>query len=198
MYGQDSTSPSARPTTAPRPAEKWDRLGPSPGQQQATVRNDQQDVADPVDAHQDGQAESQAAQRGGDPGRGPAGRQRVDDQAEPAKEQDLRQRLAEGRPAGVLLRQGEGEDQSRQWCPPWPDQPGGQAAEREHRGRPEHRCDQDRRAHPADPETGRENHRQPGHELRHDAPTDLVVRGAGKNERVVEAAERRARLRDRQ
>ena len=61
---------------------------------------------------------------------------RVDDQAEPAEEQDLRHRLAVGRPAGELLRQGEREHQGRQRRPPRPDEPGGQAAEGEHRAAP--------------------------------------------------------------
>ena len=155
-------------------ADQRDRL-PPPGQQQdPAVRDHRQDVARPVDAHHQGETERQAAERRQHPGRPAFGRQRVDDQAQPAQEQDLRQRLAVGRPAGELLGQGEREDQSRQRRPSRPGEPGGQPAEGEHRAGPEQRRHQDRRAHPAGPEPGRHDHRQPGHELRHHAVADLV------------------------
>ena len=152
----------------------------------------------PVDAHHQGEAERQAAEGRQHPGRPAFCRQRVDDQAQPAEEQDLRQRLAVGRPAGELLGQGEREDEGGQRRPPRPGEPGGQAAEGEHRAGPEQRRHAGRHAHPAGPEPGRHDHRQARHELRHHAPADLVEGEAVEVEQLVGAAERRPRLRNRQ
>jgi hypothetical protein len=178
--------------------EQRDRLPAAAKEQQPAVRDHRQDVAYPVDAHQQGEAESEAAERRDRPGTGPVRLQRVDDEAEPAEEQDLRQRLAVVRPARELLRQRDRQDQCRQRRPPRPGEPGGQPAEGEHRAGPEHRRHRDRGSHTPDPETGREDHRQAGHELRHNAVADLVEGGAAEVEQVMGAAECRACLRDRQ
>ena len=123
----------------------------------------------------------------------PSVAERVDDQAEPAEEQDLRQRLAVGRPAGELLGQGEREDEGRQRGPPRPGEPGGQAAEGQHRARAENRA-------PSPPPRSRRRSRTPpariiGSPAMNCGTTvfaDLVVGEAGEREPVMGAAERRA------
>jgi hypothetical protein len=196
--GQDRAVDDAVGPAGQEPAQEREGLPPPAKEQQAGVRDHRQDVARSVDAHQQGQAESEAAEPGADPGAKTIGVERVDDQAEPAEEQDLRERLAVGRPAGELLRQRDREHEGRERGPPWPDQPSSQPAEGQHCARADDGAHGHRRRHPAGPEPRGQDHRQSRHELRHDCAAALVEGETLEREHVAGAAECAAVLRDRQ
>ena len=182
-----------------------DGLPPARGQQHAEERDGREDVAEPVDADEDGQPQGEPAQRGqhlvlaGPVRRCPGAArddQGVGQQAQAAEQQHLGQRLAERGAAGVLLGQAQRQDGRRGRRPSRADQPAGQAAEREHRAPADQRRGHQRGRDAAQPDRRGQDERHPGHELRHDPGAARVVVGAGEPQARVRAAERGQRVRD--
>ena len=180
-----------------------DGLPAARGQQHAEERDGREDVAQPVDADQDGQPEREPGQRGQDlvlagpvwfPGPVPVDRERVGQQAEAAEQQHLGQRLAERAAAGVLLGQAQRQHGRGGRGPAGSGQPPGQAAEREHRAPADHGRDQQGGVDAVQPDSRGEDERGPGHELGHDARAARVVVGAGEAQARVRAAERGRRV----
>ena len=130
------------------------------------------------------------------PARSGAHPQRVSHQAQAPEQQQLGQRLGERRPAHVLLREGDREDQGRRGRPLGAREPPGQAAEGEHGQGAEHRADQFGGGHAVNPPAAGHHHGQPGRELRGQAAMRGGQPGAGEPEPGVRAAEVVQRRRD--
>ena len=98
------------------------RLRPPSHEHRTAERDHREHVAHTVDPYQDRESKCQAPQAGRRPRfpARPAGPQPVKHQRQSAKEQDLRQRLAVGRAAGVLHRQRQRNNKRRQRRPARP------------------------------------------------------------------------------
>ena len=114
---------------------------------------------------------------------------RVDEEDEPAEEQQHRQRLAVRRARGVQHRLRAREAEGDERCGARADQPTGEAGDSEQRERGEERVEAQQRAEPAEPPRRGEQQRQRGHELRHHRAAVGVVGGAARVDPRAEAAE---------
>ncbi len=136
-----------------------------------------------------------AAGAAGTSGVATAHHERVDEQAQPAEQQHLYQRLAQQCPRRVHLGEAHREHQFSRYRPPRPAQPSREPGERQHGAAAEDRGHQQRPAEAAEPRSAGEHQRQPRQELRSDhAPGHGVARS--REVQPACPAERGGRLRD--
>ncbi len=127
-----------------------------------------------------------------------ADRQRVDDEAQAAEEQDLNGRLAERVPGRIDLGQGERQHERPGRSPLPPGQPTDEAAEREHGQTAEDRVDHRPAARAGRPEPASEQHRQAGRYRRENVMTVGDEPDARQVQARMRTAERRQRAGNRQ